>query len=177
MSNDKDENLTPIPSEVKSEETQSPESKLKAQVIVTSDSGGLESHSLSQSLQQFGYSESSRYKTQFLMMAAAWVEDVSAQQRATSASLAKLEANEALLHNELLVMKVENATLKEREKVKSAYKPLTGMVIFAAPIIIGIGIDQIKSENLGTGIVLSSVGALLLIVGLYVLYGRGDSNE
>jgi len=134
--------------------------------LVDAERGALPaSSSLAGSLERIAESDTKRFGLQvFLQIVSAW-------SRETNNNVAILGNQNANLTSDLAKAREENAALKAKEMERAKHGPLVTSALLLGPIIVGIVIDQFKSENLGAGWAALVTGGIIIAGALYARWG------
>jgi hypothetical protein len=135
---------------------------------------GLSENSMAGSLQGLVDIDTKRINVGLILgIYAAWAAEDNRRFNLQRQQVTQAQANAAEVSKQLTEAKVENATLKAARLEQEKNRPLIGFAIFCGPILASIGIDQLKSNNYGTGSTLLLMGLALSIVAFWVINTKG----
>lgn len=137
---------------------------------------GLPASSLDGALEDFLSSGSRRVGFAVVIrLIASWARDIGGRFNEVSDLLTALKSSNQELHEQAAKHREQIATLKAQISIENKYKPLKNFAFVGGPILLSIGIDQIREDHLGTGSGLIIIGGLLIVLAIWV--GREQGNN
>lgn len=151
--------------------------ELMPTISPSNDVVGLRPNSLDGALHELFNADMRRHPVAVIIsIASAWARDISLRNTALADRQAMSLAENRKLSGEIAVVREENAALKAENAASKRHGPLKAIIIFIAPVIFVLAIDEFRVNKYGTGFLLTAIGVAMLF-GVWVSTRRGGREK
>lgn len=151
--------------------------ELRNLALVDRSSEGLSDTSMAGSLQGLIDLDPKRFNIGVaLSIYASWATEENRRFNLQRKQMLDAQSNAAEVSRQLTNAQVENAGLKAGINERRKIRPLVNFTFLCGPILIGIGLDQLRSlESSGTGFSLIIIGIVFIVVAFFISTTGGEA--
>lgn len=137
---------------------------------------GISSSSLDGALTELLTTDSRRFGIPVIIrFAAAWAKECNTRHAEITLRLTQSDKRNTDLNEQVASYREQNAALRASMQASSKNQPLRVLALVGGPIVAGIGIDQIKSNQFGPGVALICIGLVMITLAIWA--GRSGGTE